>query len=690
MASENLHQSFKDSYTSLGLGGQGTRLNSSKKESPPFISLSTDGLGTGSIRIEGFDKTNRGTLYRSADILEHISEILENGGSLSDIEGLSSVSLSPTEEQELNDFDTGKLGQPQGQPTNQPAGIKVPGLSDLPLFLKTLSQMLSLNDKANTYYYPLAPGKFWYLGAQGVSFTGDNASYQLIQNRSSNNVLTVVKLSEGEDGSGPLPLEADQSWPKPLSNEFLQTFPGLRSYANNARNLIDPEKLGAWATPGWSALNGQSPLYKNIMGSTDTLFLSSPENKTLYINNLSINLASNRTYTLSFYAKVLGSTSVLANFRPDTPYDDPANLTSRSRLVSVSAGNLYNPVCYIEATGQKEALFYSWKRYYFTFEKTSENSAILKFNVPGQIVETCGWLLEEANHPSPYDFRFLDCRSSYNSETQRSKDPGQSCLYPLLYLLPTPTSSLTPIHQAGTLIYRQYMEDKTFTDDHLCSLGVTDGKYVTWGLKGNKAGIWYGDTEIVAETIPMQGLLPQREHWLTNIITFSLRNNKLFLTWDIYGRNPAQALVSIETEDGIDIGQSSFGHCSMSSQHTESSVLKWSFVHFNLALGCELKSGSEPVDPDPFNQYFSSAETGFYNFSGDVFSDLMFCPVVLTSDQILKLTSETLVLKDQMYLTDAGNINSAETVMTLITSPIEQGHIQLSEITQAYVDNLSS
>lgn len=691
MSSKNLEQSFTDSYQAFGLGGQGSR------KSPPFISLSTDGLGTGSIRIEGFDKTNQGTLYSQSEILKYLQEIIETGEDLNEIAGISASTLSSAEQQELQDYS--KEENTSGRFNARPIGIKVPGLSDLPPFLKTLSQMLSLSERQDIYYFPLSPGKCWYLGAQGVDFTGDNASYNLIQTRKSNDSLTICKLSEKEDGQNSLSLAEDSSWPKPLSNDFLQTFPGLKAYTNSTRNLIDPNKLITWAPSGeqsgWAALSGDSPIYKNIMGSTDTLFLADLRNKTLSIAQLlnnSASLVSGKTYTLSFYAKVLNYSvrpTPDNQFKPQNIYSDQAGLNTKSCLVAVPDQN--SPVQWIgqwlgsrEEDGlKKEALFYSWKRYYFTFE--ADQGLTLTFHAPNLIIETGGWLLEETKHPSPYDFRFLDCRSNYDSTTYKSKDPGQLLIYPLLYLLPTNPGRLSPKFQAGTFIFRQYLEDKVFLDDHLCSFGITQNKYITWGLKGRTAGIWYGDTALDTESYPVEALIAQKETWLTNVITFSLENNELSFTWILFGKEPGNALVNLS--GSINIGQSELGYCSTSSQHIESALVKWSYAHFNLALGCELKAGTVPDNSDPFNQLFSVTETGFYNFSGDIFADLTFCPVVLELEQIKKLTTEILVLKDQKYLPDPNNDINAEIVMTLIASPIEQGHIQLSKVTQAYVDN---
>ena len=737
--SRNLSQPHSFSYQRLGLGGQGTsRTDLQPEESPPFISLSTDGLAAGSIRIEGFDKTDfldgSARFYKGTKLLEYLDKIL--AGSQIDLSRLTEeelaeviCELSPAEQIDLNNFDNAEGGLPQ----NQPAGIKLPGLSELPVFLKSLYQALNNpNDAANVYYYPLAPGQYWYRGSKGLDFAADSAtaSETLLRDRKNNTNICLFRLSEDAAGNFPLRLEDDPSWPRPLTKEILQTFPGLRPYANVLkvttesspnRNFINPEKLSRWAQDyssgsGWAALsNDGTPCHKNIMGSTDTLILkgkSDGSSNKLSVTQItgagdSVVLPIGRTYTISFYARILGPVSQLPSFSKNEPYSDPAALSAISKLVSISPDDSYAPVQYVTASElnssngspvsvlkEKEALFYSWKRYYFTFTKESHSIDLaLDIHAPNMIIETGGWLLEEASHPSPYDFRSLDCRKNYDSQTQRTQEPGQSLMYPLIYLLPTQAGSLNPLYQKGTFIYRQYLEDKIFSGKHLCSLGITNGKYVTWGLKGTTAGIWYdnANTPLSSVEVPIDGLVAQKETWLTNVVTFSLASdNKFSVTWTLFSKEPGVPLINLAGEIS-NIGQSTFGYCSTSSQHIENALLKWSYAHFNLALGCELRAGADPENTDPFNQYFGEEETGLYDFSGDIFSDFVFLPLVLSSDQTRRLTTESLVLKDQIYSArTAEDQEYSETVMTLFAGSIEQGHVQLSKITQAYVDNLSS
>lgn len=724
------NENSSQAYQKLGLGGQFSINNSAiqqPKESPPFISFSADGLAAGSIRISDFDKNNKDTLYKSSGLLKYLGKILvwdpETQQSRIDLSQLSdeeraeiTSSLSETESSELDAFSSNGI-------TSTPYGIMVPGIGDLPVFLKSLYQILE--NKNNIYYYPLTSSLYWYRGIKGLDFSEKAA--ELLINRKRNTSIYLFNISEKDTELGaPSLLDEDLKWPKPLSKNILQTSFGLRPYSNSLKradslifnwNLIDPQKLENWArqynnNSGWAALNNEdgAPCHKNITGSTDTLILINPENTIkLRVSDLaksSSPLKNGKTYTLSFYARVLGLRTDFPDFSKDVAYPDPAALSLTSELVTVSSNNMYNPIQYItiyelnsnngeeETLKEKEALFYSWKRYYYTFtfnsstneeNETEINSdLILNFHALNKIIKTSGWLLEETGHPSPYDPRILDCRKNYISENTSD----QLLLYPILYLLPVQANSnLITFPKKGTFIYRQYIEDKAFSDNHLCSLGLTNGKYITWGLKGTTAGIWYGNSELchVDPPLNLQNLQAQKETWLTNIVTFSFNEaGKFEITWTLFGREPGLELINLIAE--IDnIGQPEFSYCFISSQHIERAALKWSYANFNLSLGSNMKLGESEFseETDPFNQLFSTSETELFDFSGDIFSDFVFIPIVLSSEQKTKLAMESTFLKIQ-------SDSNQEEILTLFASSIEQGHIQLSKISQAYVNNPES
>lgn len=293
------------------------------------------------------------------------------------------------------------------------------------------------------------------------------------------------------------PLETDSStlnplnsWPKGYSSGAPVIFSGSRATTNQKENLCTAITGSLDAAEDTELAN---PL--NAKDCKKFTITSTAEATTI---NLACNLTSGKVYTLSFYARVLTEgrqAFVTANVGSTVFY--PENYS-----VQITDQNKYN------------RLTPDWHRYYITFSPSGAITNIalnfvlsIQQNVQAKIA---GVLLEEASQPSAYNVKYCDLGS---------RKPEQVLFYPLAF---TTYSRLYPVTtlNSWTVVYKKYIEDATFLNEHVDSLND-----ITWGIyrEGNTVS-WKIKLEETTRVADLTSYISRlRDRWLT--IFLSYKNN---------------------------------------------------------------------------------------------------------------------------------------------------------------------
>ena len=523
-------------------------------------------------------------------------------------------------------------------------GIMSESWIDLPAWLITLFSLYK-NKKAaaaqqaftdDFQYFPLSASKTWYQGFSGAA----------LEDELQENSGTIIYSDIFRKALGSQALElcdlfyagAHKSmsqyslWPRPLSGEVIKTWQGLRpsSYIPGTTGNLLTEVPGSLLPP----VSARNPV--NPVKSPDNYYLTSTT--TVQLGQLISSLAAG-TYTLSFYAR----------YDYDVRVGDYSQETTWRTAVSFNSNGVT----------KSYPLYDCWKRYYMTFTLPA-NATLSNYsftiNTTANNVKVAGILLEKAAAPSPY----IPSWHKVNAELQNFKT-----ISPLLYQLPVTqaytsgSSYFQDVKTSGTIIYSQYIEDHGQANaKHLSSLGFANTVFITWGFDENGHPVLKSGNTTASDS--SKTLTGHEDSWMLNILTF----NKTSATWTVYVKSNPKEAFSTLTITGLDLPAST---CYVSALVSPNSSSSESAVSFNLALGSELRQGTETGTSasDPYNSWFSSAETEVGLPDGSVFQDLAYCTWQLSSDEILKLVNTMFYLK----LQDTGNQTSE---LALIGSPINQ------------------
>lgn len=615
---------------------------------PAFMQASSEGLDFFTLRTAGFDPARLSgdrfyplSLFFTAEVLSRWVELraenptwtgdqvfaaLEAEGVISDDD---KVSLTADDLKTLNRFS-------KAQGSQVPNGVMADAYIESPIYIKVLSEMMNPDNGDYFWYFPLVDTKYWYRGIDSatVDFTdSENLTFNNLISKASSSNLTLHSLLDAREQ--PIPFASFGLWPRPVSSKILKSWQGFRPSTNQTENLITGIKIGLSDTDQTDVVF-DTVYDANPVGAPDTFTAeievvnSTYSKPRIYLKSLtSHELVPGQTYTLSFYAKLVSSST-------DTFRREVSDI-NRGVLFHAGPQTLVSP------------LYDTWKRHYVSFTYQTNLSLYLELSSSVN-VRMAGFLLEESEWPSAYDVRFCNWRES-------DPESREKLIYPLLFQLPissvtVPDPKNQPISKpVGTFIYRKYIEDFQFTGKHFDSLGFTDAKYLSWGFDGQSAvlqtlGDTVEQTPTVLASLDVSGKLSEiRDTWLTCILGFDFTVGSNNIRWTVYGSDPLNPIIdltgSVSWESGL------LNTCAVSSLVRYKDPTSETFARFNLALGSQLSQGVESAEAstDPYDRLFSEAETHIGDPDGSIYQAFTYVSRLLTAEERQRLMLQQFYLK---------------------------------------------